>query len=118
MTDASKDPQDFAVVLMSHAKGRAHTEATKKLAEVITAVTETGKAGSITVKLQFTADKDNPMLIKVADKVTATIPTEVRRSVWFADDDGSLHRNDPKQGSLFGDEPEDVVPHTPKNTSK
>jgi hypothetical protein len=93
--------QDFASVLIQHAKGRAHTEASKKLAEVVEAVMETGKAGSITVKLTVSRDKDMHRVVKIADQVVAKIPTEPRRSMWFPDDDHQLHRNDPKQESLF-----------------
>jgi hypothetical protein len=33
----------------------------------------------------------------VGDKVTAKIPEEKSDSIWFTDDDGGLHRNDPEQ---------------------
>lgn len=99
MTDSNE--QDFAAVFMQHAKGRAHTEASKKLAQVVEAVMETGKPGSITVKLTISRDKDLASVVK--------IPTEPRRSMWFPDDDGQLHRNDPKQTSLFEDGPVEKI---------
>lgn len=111
-----KATQDFAAVLMSHAKGRAHTEASSEMQRVIAAVRETGKSGSITIKLSFNSDKDNPDLIKVADSIKAVVPVEARRSVWFSDDDNSLHRNDPRQGSLFEGEAE--VERTPNPNAK
>lgn len=99
MTD--NNDQDFAAVFMQHAKGRAHTEASKKLAEVVEAVMKTGKPGSITVKLTVSRDKDIKSMVKVADAVTAKIPVEPRRSMWYPSDDNTLHRNDPKQEPLF-----------------
>ncbi|QCW22483.1 hypothetical protein SEA_NEOBUSH_52 [Gordonia phage Neobush] len=107
VTDSNE--QDFAAVFMQHAKGRAHTEASKKLAEVVEAVMETGKPGSITVKLTISRDKDLASVVKIADQVAAKIPTEPRRSMWFPDDDGQLHRNDPRQTSLFEDGPVEKI---------
>ncbi|QIN93639.1 hypothetical protein SEA_DUMPSTERDUDE_51 [Gordonia phage DumpsterDude] len=95
------EEQDFAAVLLGHAKGRAHTEASKKLAEVVEAVMETGKPGSVTVKLTVSRDKEIKSMVKVADAVTAKVPVEPRRSMWFPGDDNTLHRNDPKQEPLF-----------------
>ena len=99
MTDTND--QDFAAVFLGHAKGRAHTEASKKLAEVVEAVMETGKPGSVTVKLTVSRDKEIKSMVKVADSVTAKVPVEPRRSMWFPGDDHTLHRNDPKQEPLF-----------------
>lgn len=99
MTD--QQGQDFAAVFVTHAKGRAHTEASRRLTEVVEAVMETGKPGSVTVKLTVAPDKDLAHMVKVADSVTAKVPVAPRRSMWFADDDHTLHRNDPKQVSLF-----------------
>lgn len=93
--------QDFAAVFLGHAKGRAHTEASKKLAEVVEAVMETGKPGSVTVKLTVSRDKEIKSMVKLADSITAKVPIEPRRSMWFPDDDGQLHRNEPKQEPLF-----------------
>lgn len=101
--------QDFAAVFLGHAKGRAHTEASKKLAEVVEAVMETGKPGSVTVKLTISRDKEIKSMVKVADAVTAKIPTEIRRSMWFPGDDNTLHRNDPRQQSMFDDAPAEKI---------
>lgn len=104
MADNDTEDQDFAFVLMQHSGGRAHTEASKKLAEVVEAVRETGKAGSITVTLKISRDKEMPRVMKIDDSVKAVVPKETRRSLWFPDDDNRLHRNDPRQEPLF-DEP-------------
>lgn len=95
------EPQDFAAVLMGHARGRAHAEASRKLAEVVEAVMDTKKQGSITIKLTVTPDKDGHGVVKIADAITSKVPQESRKSMWFPDDDGNLHRNNPNQESLF-----------------
>ena len=33
----------------------------------------------------------------LVDKVTASIPIDPRTSMWFADENNGLHRNDPNQ---------------------
>ena len=104
MSTPDEADQDFAAVLMQHAGGRAHTEASKKLTELIAAVTETGKKGSISVTLTVSRDKEMSRVVKIDDSIKANVPKETRRSLWFPDDNNRLHRNDPTQDSLF-DEP-------------
>lgn len=103
MPDNDSDSTEFATVLLTHAKGRAHDEATKSLREAVEAVKRTGKDATVTVKLTVKPVANVPNAFKLSDKVTATIPEDPRTSMWFADDDGGLHRNDPNQGSLYDD---------------
>ena len=86
------------------------------LTEVVEAVTETGKPGKVTVTLSITRDKEMHHMVKIADSIKATIPVEPRRSLWFPDHDGTLHRNDPRQSSLF--EPEQVEQINQEDSSK
>jgi hypothetical protein len=95
------EPQDFGAVFLNHAKGRAHDEASKLLKEAVEAVRRTGKNATVTVKLTVKPVANIPNAYKLSDAVSATIPEDPRTSMWFADDDGALHRNDPNQGSLY-----------------
>ena len=95
------EAQDFAAVLAQHNKGAALDEASKKLTEIIEAVRNTGKTGSITVKLTITRSNDNKRMLKIDDDVKAVVPKEKRRSLWFPDDNNQLHRNDPTQHELM-----------------
>jgi hypothetical protein len=105
MSDSQKDePQQFATVLLGHAKGRAHDEASEKLAECIQAVKDTGKPATITVELTIKPVDKIPNAYKIIDKVKASVPVDPRASMWFADENNGLHRNDPNQRSLY-DEP-------------
>lgn len=97
------EPQDFGAVFLSHAKGRAHDEASKLLKETVEAVKRTGKPGSVTVKIAVKPVGNVPNAYKLSDAVSASIPEDPRTSIWYADDDGSLHRNDPNQGSLYSE---------------
>lgn len=96
------DPGEFASLLMQHAKGRAHDEATRKLQDAVEAVKRTGKAANVTVKLSIHPVKNNDTVVRIEDKVTSSIPEDTRSSMWFATEEGSLHRNDPKQIPMWG----------------
>ncbi|UOK18038.1 hypothetical protein QLQ75_gp44 [Gordonia phage Santhid] len=102
---SDSESPEFSTLLLQHAKGRAHDEATRKLAQLVTAVKETGKGGSITVQIKVVPDKKIDGVVKIEDKVTASIPFDQSTSMWFTDDNGQLHRNDPKQAPLWDTEP-------------
>jgi hypothetical protein len=97
----SDDASEFAHILINHAKGRAHDEATKLLRDAVEAVKNTGKPADVTVKLSIHPVKNNSSIVRIEDKVTSTVPKEPRSSVWFPDDFGALHRNDPTQLEIW-----------------
>lgn len=97
---------EYAAVLLKHAAGRAHDEASAKLREAVEAVKLHGKAAEVTVTLKILPVKNNSTVVQIEDKVTSTIPQEKRTSMWFPDDTGKLHRNDPNQRELWEDKTE------------
>ncbi|TDH57527.1 hypothetical protein E2F47_01795 [Mycobacterium eburneum] len=99
----SDETPEFASLLLNHAKGRAHDEASAKLREAVEAVRNTGKSAKVTVELSIEPVAKIPNAYRIQDKVTSKIPEEPRTSMWFADDNGGLHRNDPNQRSLYDD---------------
>ncbi len=107
MTEQNQGQNEFAAVLMQHAKGRAHDKATELLAEAVEAVRTTGKSATVTVQLKINAVKNNDSVVAIEDKVTASIPEEKRGSMWFTDHKGGLHRNDPTQYDLFEENDKD-----------
>lgn len=107
MPEQTDDATEFASVLLTHAKGRAHDEATRKLREAVEAVQRTGKAASVTVKLSIKPVDKIPNAFRIQDAVTSAIPEDPRTSMWFGDDHGGLHRNDPNQGELPYETPAD-----------
>lgn len=113
MTDSSTEPTEFGAVLVTHAKGRAHEEATRKLREAVEAVQRTGKPASVTVKLDIKPVDKIPNAFKISDAVTAKIPEDPRTSMWFGDDNGGLHRNNPNQDEL----PYDTTPSDGKTAA-
>jgi hypothetical protein len=90
----------FADVLATLNKGRTHTELSEKLQQLVGAVIETGKKGSITLQITVEPTKTEGLL-EVSDNVTVKMPTFARAaSIFFADDEFNLTRNDPNQSSL------------------
>lgn len=83
---------DFAVVLTQHAKGSTLREASRALAEVVDAAIATSKKGSVTVKFAVDPIADGGA-VKLRGTVTKTVPEDPAASVWFADGEGHISRD-------------------------
>lgn len=92
----------FADFLAEHNNGHGHRKASTSLQDVVNAVVETGKKGSVTVTVNVEPMKsadDGTLLLTV--NVTEKIPAEpTKAAVFYADDDGNLTRSDPRQPQL------------------
>ncbi|MFJ8966084.1 hypothetical protein ACIRG5_42510 [Lentzea sp. NPDC102401] len=108
MTDTPDEApqQDFSVALVNTDKGRLNETASHELTELLKAVRETNKPGSITITLKITPDKGSGgERVVVAGSVTTKKPAfDPRTSIFFLDEDGGMHRNDPRQHELFEQE--------------
>ncbi|TXL91626.1 hypothetical protein [Streptomyces sp. IB2014 016-6] len=94
----------FADFLQQQSGGQLHDELSEKLHDLITAIQETGKGGSISLKIDIKpiAGTDGRTLT-VTDSVAAKLPkTERPKSIFFATDDGGLSRTDPRQPVITG----------------
>jgi len=93
----------FALFLQELRDGRAHTELTATLAELLAAVKDTGKAGEITLKIKVKpasrgSDVDK---VTITDAIVAKLPMPERGEDFFwLTDDNNLSRNHPRQHSL------------------
>lgn len=101
--DSKNEGLEFASVIIQHRKGIEHDKATKKLREAVAAVKATGKAATVTVQVSIKPVGNIPNAIKADVKVNDSIPEEKESSMWFVDDSGGLHRNDPTQRPLWED---------------
>ena len=93
------EPQDFLVFLAAQAGGGTVTELSEGLAELVRRVADTGKKGSIslTVAVEPMKGGDGKTMV-VKDSISLKLPEYDRTaSVYFTDEDGHLHRNDPRQ---------------------
>ncbi|WP_367128283.1 hypothetical protein [Saccharothrix sp. HUAS TT1] len=109
MTDQQHDDepqQEYAALLVQADKGRVHERASEQLTALLKAVRATGKGGSLTVKFDIKPDKGSDgERVTVAGSVAAKVPApDAKTSIFFVDEDGGLHRNDPHQQSLFQDQ--------------
>jgi hypothetical protein len=90
----------FSAVLLELQKGGVHRDLSEKLAELVKAVADTQKKGSLTLRIDVTPNKDEATYL-LAATVTAKAPQHTSRpSLFFALDDGSLTRKDPRQMDL------------------
>lgn len=100
-TDTTEELRPFAAFLHELAKGRTHDELSRALRDVTSAVKDTGKAGSLVLRIDIKPHK-NDDAVTVSDKVTVKVPEYERLdSIFFVDDDANLVRNDPHQPSIF-----------------
>lgn len=84
--------------------GRAVALASRLLSEVVTAVDETGKTGSVTITIKVKPEKGGGSQKTIGVEVKVKRPEhDVPESIFFSDADGDLHRTDPQQSEMFSD---------------
>ncbi|WP_052451986.1 hypothetical protein [Noviherbaspirillum autotrophicum] len=111
----------FAVFLQDLRDGRAHSELSGQLEELITKVKETGKAGGLTLKIKIKpasrgGDVDK---VTVTDAITVDLPKPERGEDFFwLTDDNDLSRNHPRQQNLELREAPQTKPTNLKEASK
>lgn len=91
----------FADVLRDLNRGRTHTEASMAMQDLVAAVLDTGKAGTLTIKLKVESAKSHNM-VTIADDVTVKKPQARAASIFFVDDEMNIRRDDPRQDTLPG----------------
>lgn len=88
----------FADVLRE-LNGETYDELTIQLGELVTAVMQTGKAGSMSLSLKISANGTGS--VTITDEVKVKIPEAARpKTMFFATESGSLMRNNPRQHEL------------------
>lgn len=98
-TDAD-DPvvRPFADWLREQRKGLTHDELSDALHELIAAVNDTGKAGTLTLTIKVAPLGKTGDVLQVTDAVKLTPPKRDRdASLFYTDDDGNLSKSDPNQ---------------------
>jgi len=82
-------------------KGAVLAEIGQNLKEVCTAVQNTGKLGALTITLKIKPLENSDGAVTIDVGLTTKMPKPTLGvSIFYVDDDGSLHRDDPKQMSL------------------
>lgn len=82
-------------ILSTQRKGKCLIEAQEKFQELVQRCIDTGKKGKFTLVLTVAA-ADSTVVLN--DKITTNNPEPDKiGTTFYADDDGSLHREDPRQ---------------------
>lgn len=83
--------------------GAAIHDAAKDLNELVRAVKETNKAGSITIKMTVEPDKTDSTVVTIQPEVTLKLPKKPRaKGIFYVDEKNyDLTREDPRQLELL-----------------
>ena len=88
-------------ILREIRKGRPVEEATIALNDVVRAVDETGKPGSVTITLKISPAKHGGPEKTLTAEIKAKKPiAEIAPAVFFSDAEGDLFRFDPRQEEM------------------
>jgi hypothetical protein len=91
----------FAAVLQDINNGQIADRLARDVQEVVNAVREHGRKGSITLKFEVQPRRGNSNALNVTARVDTKLPApEPVESVFFADRGGNLLRDDPQQLAL------------------
>lgn len=100
-TEDTAKPPDFAAFLAVLNKGRSNRDLSEKLQQLVEAIDDTGKQGTLTYKITIKPQKTEGMVV-VTDAVTANIPRGERpESVAFIGPGFELLRSPANQPTLY-----------------
>lgn len=96
--DGQRKP--FAAFVNEQRGGALHGELSEGLTDLVRAVHDTGKPGTIALTIKVTPNKDGAT-VQVTDKVKVSLPEGDRgAAIFFFDEHGNLSRRDPRQIEL------------------
>jgi len=91
----------FAAWLQEQARGKTHLELSEALHDLVAKVRDTGKKGTLVLKVTVEPLDHDGDAMKVTDAIELKLPEHDRpASVAFVDHAGNLTRKDPKQPEL------------------
>lgn len=95
-TTEKPELRDYAAVLLD--LPGAHLDATEQLNKLIGAVRDTGKTGTLTVKIKVSVGKLDNTTLELLPDVSVSIPKmPLRGGVFYADDTNNPTKDDPAQ---------------------
>jgi hypothetical protein len=102
-TDEPSRIRPFAAILNDIRAGQVADDAAQAMQELVAAVREHGKKGEIVLKIVVEPMKGNEDALAVSGDVTLKAPKAApKAAIFFADPDGNLLRDDPRQAALPG----------------
>ncbi len=98
MTNTTNTTEAAPFSSLLGARPALHTKLNERLADLVQAVTATGKKGTLTVTLTVSPFEGSVDTLVVSDKVRTTRPeVEAKPSILFPTTDGGLTKADPNQ---------------------
>jgi hypothetical protein len=89
----------FTEVIGDIAGGKVAADLSEVIAEVTKAVEETGKAGSLTLKIKI--DPNGDAMVTYEAEIISKVPRpSYGKTMFFTDYEGGVHRRDPRQTEL------------------
>lgn len=104
--DTETEPRatEFAAFLVQHFGGRAHEEISEEMHQLLGAVNEHGKKGTLTIKVTVEPPKGHidgaPVVISIDSTLNAP-KASAPQSLYFVDGQGNATRTDPRQTAAF-----------------
>lgn len=101
--DEDKQIRPFAELLTILDRGEAHAEASRGLNDLVAAVNDTGKKGSLTIVIEMAPLKGSSQQLLVAARVAVKLPkSDPGAGVFYIDGANNLTRTDPNQPEIEG----------------
>lgn len=101
--DEGTRTRPFADFLQEHNNGQGHRKAGEALQRLVGAVVDTGKKGTMTVKVTVEPMKGAPDTMVTTVVVDEKLPVLAPKgAVFYADGDNNLTRQDPNQPTFEG----------------
>ncbi len=97
-------PRPFSDFLLEHMAGRVHTDATTELHQLVAAVAQHGKKGtlSVIITVEPSRGRVDGDPVSIAATTVLKAPKGLTPSVpYYLDGEGNPSRNDPRQPLLF-----------------
>jgi hypothetical protein len=102
--ETEAQPAEFAAFFVQHLAGRSHEEISDEFHQLLAAVNEHGKKGSLVITVTAEPPKGHIDGAPVAISIDSTLKApkaSAPPSLYFVDDDGNASRNDPRQTAAF-----------------
>ena len=90
----------FLQVMQTHEGGEVCNEMADAMREATAAVVLSGKASTIEFRVKFTPAAKGAFGVVFSKPKVKKAEPERGSSIWFSDEEGNLHRNDPRQKEL------------------
>lgn len=93
---------NFVSVLIQMRRGQTVADLSDSITTLVQRVRETRKKGSVTLKITIAPQsRGDDVVLSITDDVSTKLPVAERgSSIFFAADDNTLVRNDPRQSEL------------------